>query len=572
MDLSHGSKSSANIRSLGNPFLFTPKNSGFDLEVLPGDNHSSVLGELIGRDGKRVSGSISDTIKALLPENIFRYSPTAGDMAISNRQPSSVQQFLKLSMYLASNNFFGSTTVVSKKIYQWVQHRSNAGLMEYILSIGGPTVEALAENLFRLALDAEDVRTINEMMKFGINPNEHVYRTEEGDCRTPLLQACSMQSLKLVRVLIGGGARLDHPGNEGTENALEYALDGRDEEDELKAHADPELVRILLNAGAVVNPNSGESPLASAADWGHVEVVNLLVSAGADVNIYVQSDYNISTPLMKAIGCEPTIPNGDVISMVRNLLLAGADPQVVAIYGGEAEAPLEAAMKRESIELIQLLLDNGARVTEGSLVQAVHFFDITIMKLLLNSGGKVTELVIERAVEYNPMLVFFLLDTADNIIQTRCKTAAFIKSIECMDMAVIKELGASGAQLIRSSKLKSAIRQVIEAGNMEVLSFLLDEKSEYRTISLESLGTGLWTAICNCRSDIVELLLSSGAHINSGSMTLDESPLLEAISKKDSRLSEQLLVAGAAVNGIEYGFQFKHGVTVTVLPTGDIIH
>jgi ankyrin repeat protein len=326
-------------------------------------------------------------------------------------------------------------------------------------------------------------------------------------------------------------------------------------------------VRILLNAGAVVNPGSGESPLASAADWGHVEVVGLLVSAGADVNIVIGDDDYTSTPLMKAIRCELTIPDGDVISMVRILLLAGADPQGVAIFDGEAETPLEAAMGRESIELIQLLLDNGARVTKGSFVQAVHFCDITVVKLLLNSGGEVTEPVIECAVEYNSMLVFFLLETADNRIKKRCKTAAFIKSIECGEMALIQELRVPGAQLIKNSKLKAAIRQVIKAGNMQVLSFLLDEKSEYRTVSLESLGTGLWTAICNCRNDIVELLLSSGANINSGDNTLDESPLLGAISMKDSKLAKQLLVAGAAVNGtgrIPFADLDRH--TVTVLP------
>ncbi|KFY93237.1 hypothetical protein V498_04525 [Pseudogymnoascus sp. VKM F-4517 (FW-2822)] len=135
-------------------------------------------------------------------------------------------------------------------------------------------------------------------------------------------------------------------------------------------------------------------------------------------------------------------------------------------------------------------------------------------------------------------------------------------------MALIQELVVSGAQLTKNSKLKSAIRQVIEAGNMQVLSLLLDEKSEYRTISLESLGTGLWTAIRNCRHDIVELLLDSGADINSEDRTLKNSSLLEAIRKKDSKLSKQLLVAGAAVNGTDSNNNFRFGFidTVTVLP------
>jgi ankyrin repeat protein len=500
-------------------------------------------------DGRKVTGPLSNTLKALLPENIFLSSPTAVDMAISHRQPSSDLHFLKLSMYLISNNFFGPTTDVSTKVYQWVKHHSNAGLMEYILSIGGPTVEALAEHLFRLALDAEDVRTINKMMKLGINPNEQVCRTEWGTCRTPLLHACDMQSLKLVKALIGGGAKVDHSvGNEDAELVLMFALNCRDEDGKLKAHVDPELVQILLNAGAVINPSSGESPLASAAEWGHVEVVNLLVSAGADVNIAVCDGGSTSTPLINAIGYGSDIPDGEVISVVRILLLAGADPNGVAVYDGQVETPLEAAMRRESIELIQLLLGNGTRVSEQSFVKAVSCCDINVVKLLLNSGGQVTESAVECAVEYNSTMVFFLLEITDKRIKERCKTAALIKSIACGKMALIQELGVSGAQLIQNYKLEAAIRQVITAGNTPVLRFLLDEKSGYRTLSLESLDTGLWTAIKNHRNDIVRLLLGAGANVNSRNGGLYESPLLEAIIKEDSNLAKQLLVAGAAVN------------------------
>ncbi|PMD41131.1 ankyrin [Hyaloscypha variabilis F] len=394
----------------GNPFLFILENSGSDSVVLSQESQFGVLGELTGS----VSGSLSDTIKALLPENIFPGNPTSAHMAISHRQSSSVLHFLKLSMYLISNNFFGPTTDISEKVYQWLQRHSNGGLMEYILSIGGPTVEALAENLFRLALDAEDVGTISKMIKLGINPNEQVYRTKRGTCYTPLLRACGMQSLNLVRALIDGGAKADHQvGNEDIESVLMSAVDGRDKHG-LKPHVDTELVRILLNAGAVVNPGPGESPLSRAVDWGHVEVVDLLVSGGADVNIFVGNGYSNSTPLMTAIKCNPKIPDGDVINMTRTLLLAGADPQRVAIPREKAETPLEVAMARKNIELIQLLLDYGAQVTEQSLFEAVRRCDINVVKLLLNSGGQVTESVIESAVAYNSTLLFFLLDTADD--------------------------------------------------------------------------------------------------------------------------------------------------------------
>jgi ankyrin repeat protein len=470
-------------------------------------------------------------------------------------------------MYLVSNNFFGSTTDVSKKVYQWVKHRSNAGLMEYILSIGGPTVDALIENLFRLVLDAEDIRTINKMMKLGINPNEQVYRTEWGTCCTPLLHACEMQSLVLVRALIDGGAKVDVSlGNEVTESVLMSVLSCRDEDYELKEHVDPELVQILLKAGAVVNPGLGQSPLADAAEWGHVEVVELLVSAGADVNIIVGGDDEYTyTPLSKAMeDYKRDIPDADVISIVRALLLAGADPQVVFITAGVVETSLEIAMPRKSIELIQLLLENGARVTEQSFVRAVRWCDINVVKLLLKFGGQVTESVIECAVENNSTLVFFLLETADDRTKKRCETAALIKSIECGEMDLIHKFGVCGAQLTKTAKLRAAIQQVIERGDTDVLRFLLDEKSGYRTLSLESLDKGLWTAITNGRNDIVELLLIAGANINSTYGTLDESPLLAAIIKKNSKLAKQLLVAGAAVN--ERGPIYPNVIPTTVLP------
>ncbi len=441
--------------------------------------------------------------------------------------------------------------------------------MEYLFSIGGPTAEALAESLFRLAIDGEDVRTVNKLMKLGFDPNEQVYRDRRGSCFTPLHHACKIQSLKLVRALIDGGANVDLSlGNEDTEPILISALDYRDENGELKPHMDPELVKILLNAGAVVNPGLRPSPLENALDWGHVEVVNLLVSAGADVNIYFGDDEYNFTPLVNTIKSERPMP--DVISMVRILLKAGADPQAGGIYEGKHETPLEAAMPSESVELIQLLLENGARVTENSFVEAVRHCEINVVELLLKFGGQVTEPVVECAVESNSTLVFFLLGTADDRTQKRCKTAALIKSIECGDMDLIRKLEASGAQLTKNSQLKLAIGKVIKEGYTHVLRFLLDEESGYRILSLESLDTALYTAIKHDQKDVVELLLMAGANVSHKNFNqLEMSPLLASICKKDSKLAKQLLVAGAAVNGTEHLYLkdfHSFSITTTVLP------
>ncbi|KAH8684351.1 ankyrin repeat-containing domain protein [Tricladium varicosporioides] len=546
----------------GNPFLTIPENSGSDMILLSQDLHSIVLEELIERNGKSVPGSFSETIKAFLPENIFPSNPTAVDMAILQRRPTSVLLFLKLTIYLVSNNFFGPTSVVSKKAYKWIKRHSNACLMKYLLSIGGPTVEALAEGLFRFAIDAEDFHTVKEMMRLGINPNEQVYRDRQGNCCTALNRACKMQSLELARALINGGAKVDvSVGNDDPESVLMSATDGFDENGKPKAHMGAELVQILLAAGAVVNPGLGQSPLINAIKWGHLEIVKLLVSTGADVNILLGGVGYTITPLTEALLCQDHVPDADVIEMVRILLNAGADPHAASM--------LEFAMIRKSIELAQLLLESGARLTKLSFLGAVHFCDINFVKLLLKFGGQVTELVIERAVECNPTLVFFLLETADDRTKKRCETAALIKSIECRRMGLISRLGASGAQLKKTSKLKDAIRKVAEEGDMSVLSFLLDEKSRYRTPCLESLDRALQIAIMNDREEIVELLLTAGVDVNDTGQSLEDSPLSEAIKKKNLHLAKQLLVARAAVNGTQQEGSSRLGViyiTITLLP------
>jgi hypothetical protein len=72
---------------------------------------------------------------------------------------------------------------------------------------------------------------------------------------------------------------------------------------------DVELVRVLLEVGAVVDPGGQESPLGMAAESGHVEGVELLVSEGADVDKVDYIEHGpISTPLLKAVGCQDYIP------------------------------------------------------------------------------------------------------------------------------------------------------------------------------------------------------------------------------------------------------------------------
>jgi ankyrin repeat protein len=534
--------------------------------VLSEDLCSSILDQFIkGADGEEISGSISQTVKALMPENVFSNHPASIQTTVSQGHQSSVLNFLSLTMFLVSNNFLGATADVSKKVYKWVKRRSNAGLLEYLLSISGPTAEALAENLFGLAINDDDVLTIKKIMKLGIDPNEQIYRTQHGLNLTPLQRACEMGSLELVRVLVEAGADVNSTVSDG-DSALTRAVYLFGDDCNPKDLVDTELVRILLRAGAKVNPGYGESPLSKAAQSGHVEVVALLISAGADVN-FLEEEYSV-TPLMEAVGSNKRVPDEDVIAIVRNLLQAGADAQATPIYDIESETVLEAAMWRRNIELIQLLLDGGARVTEFAFVTAVGDCSLDIVKLLLKSGARVTQRVIESAVEGGESeIVLFLLDSAEDNIKERSSSTALIAAVHHGKPDLIEALDASGVQLNSTPKLTAAIEAAADRGDIRLLRLLLGDNSRYRASVTESLGNSLHAAIAKGRNDITEMLLAAGAEVNAETHLKKWSPLLAAIRRKDMHLARKLLAAGAAVN-TEYltNLGFRIRCTATVLP------
>jgi ankyrin repeat protein len=533
--------------------------------VLSEDVCSSILDQFIkGANGEEISGSISQIVKALMPENVFSNHPVSTHMTVPQGHQSSVLNFLNLTMFLVSNNFLGATADVSKKVYKWVKRRSNAGLLEYLLSISGPTAEALAENLFRLAINDDDVLTIKKILKLGIDPNEQIYRTQHGLNLTPLQRACEMGSLELVRVLVEAGADVNSTVSDG-DSALTRAVYLFDDDCNPKDLVDTELVRILLRAGAKVNPGYGESPLSKAAQSGRVEVVALLISAGADVN-FSDGEYN-ETPLMESVQSDE-IPDEDVIAIVRNLLQAGADAQATATYDDENLTVLEVAMWRKNIELIQLLLDGGARITESAFCRAVGRFSLDIAKLLLKAGARVTQSVIESAAKNDESeMVLFLIDSAEDSIKERGSSAALTAAIHHGKTDLIDALDASGVQLNSTPKLTAAIEAAVDRGDICLLRLLLGDNSRYRASVTESLGSSLHAAIANGRNDIIEMLLAAGAEVNAESHLKKGSPLLAAIRRKDMHLARKLLAAGAAVNA-KYLTSLGSGLqcTTTVLP------
>ncbi|EXJ75204.1 uncharacterized protein A1O5_01900 [Cladophialophora psammophila CBS 110553] len=498
--------------------------------------------------------------------------------------------FLNLTLFMVSNKLFTLDSDMSKKVYNWIQRRSDVGVLEYLLSVGGPTAEALAEQFFSLAMEEKDAPTVKRILDSGLNPNE-LRRSNSWYQLTPLQRACELRSLELVRVLLDAGADVNSSlrntksplsylihrivanwDGDGTENWDGDDIENSDIDDiENRNLDDIELVQVLLRAGANVNPPD-ESPLTEVASSCIPKLVAVLLSAGADPN--VSDDHSGTTPLSAAV--QSRGPISDIISIVRHLLQAGAHVNAVTSdCDGETVTVLEAALSSSSVELssssvdlIRILLERGAHVTESALVGAVEVGNLDIVNLFLRSSARVTQKAIKEAARSGQWGIFWhLLDSAEDSIKESNLSDALTAAINRGEKDLVDTLSTSGAKLRSSPGLTAAIQAAASRGDISVLRLLLSDGSKYRATAIESLGCALSVAIAQGKSDVTTLLLTAGADVNDRNTKTESTPLLEAIRQKDAGLSQRLLAAGAEVNTTITNHQgIDHRCTTSALP------
>ena len=178
-----------------------------------------------------------------------------------------------------------------------------------------------------------------------------------------------------------------------------------------------EIMKLLLERGAHVNARDstqqGRTPLHRAAASGHVEAIKLLIEKGGDVYSF---DNTWSTPFIRALGNErhaamkelakygvnivdergltplhrATINGGLKDAIVTLLKLGGKDSMTVV--AGEQGTPLHQAVAEGSKDIVSLLLNEGCPLdlTDPRGVNPLHvaaeYGYTSIVKLLLQRG------------------------------------------------------------------------------------------------------------------------------------------------------------------------------------------
>lgn len=252
-----------------------------------------------------------------------------------------------------------------------------------------------------------DVEAVRAAIADGTDVNRLlVVRSDQMDQATPLMIAAYAGQTAVARALLDAGADVNMTSPGTGDNALVVAsLGGHVEVVRLllEVGAGPnarvsstkplwcavwgghrDVVEVLLKAGANVNDPQGPPPLIAAAKRGNIELIYVLVAAGAKIDAVRPSG---STPLMgtamsgqvealdllitmgadvnaqnadggRAIHCAPGTPNSATV--IRRLVAAGADVDACTITSFTA---LMQAVIVGDLAAVEALLEAGADPT-----------------------------------------------------------------------------------------------------------------------------------------------------------------------------------------------------------------
>eukprot|EP01089_Gocevia_fonbrunei_P016030 TRINITY_DN4880_c0_g1_i2.p1 TRINITY_DN4880_c0_g1~~TRINITY_DN4880_c0_g1_i2.p1 ORF type:complete len:413 (-),score=95.44 TRINITY_DN4880_c0_g1_i2:255-1493(-) len=300
------------------------------------------------------------------------------------------------------------------------------------------------------------------------------------DC-TPLYLACLKGHTEIAQVLIDGKAKVD-----GDSPPI-FAAAGK---------GNTALVKLLLDAGA--NPSAFSSQHAGccalhiAAEKNYVEVVNLLLESGVDVNI--RSVKQQLTPLISASCCGS-------LEAVQVLLNAGADINAQSSTGNTA---LMLAIDRGKIEVALTLIkgkaeleirgqkgwtalhnaasggEKGYKEVAEALLDAgaaVDALSETMLTPLHEAAGKslveIVQLLVDKGANVNARDKFN--NTPLRMCASNAQSFATIETFK----TTVETLLKAGADINAGTTINTtSLHSVVKWGNVEAVQFMLDKGAD----------------------------------------------------------------------------------------------
>jgi ankyrin repeat protein len=296
----------------------------------------------------------------------------------------------------------------------------------------------------------------------------------------------------------------------------------------------------LVNA----KDDRGRTPLHLAAESGHIEIVEFLISSGAEINV---ADVNSNTPL------HYTATAGKV-EAAEFLLAKGAE---VDARNHEKCTPLHLAASFNHKPIMKLLIEKGAEVDSKEyrggtplLLSVWRAGDLEAAKMLVNHGADINVKIegtwvtpIAMAAQYGYRdIVDYFIDKGAAIDEKSRILVRF--SVEKGLVKLFWILAEKGADLnMRTNNGGTFLHAAAEGGSKEIIQLLLKKGFDFK--EPDRYGwTPLHYAAYNNRKEAIELFLEKGA--DSDSRTLSGKSAFNIASEKKFKDILQILVSKGA--------------------------
>jgi ankyrin repeat protein len=344
---------------------------------------------------------------------------------------------------------------------------------------------------------------------------QHVY-TNGGWYGTPLVAALAGRHFQTAKFLHDNGAHLDvhYEGNDTPLHSAAY-------------YGDVEMVQVLLGYGVDVNAQDrGWTPLHDAASNGsrHLRIPNIVQSSrdvtrillehGADVNARRNDN---TTSLHDAARNE----NAEVIPV---LLEHGAN---VGAEDEQGRTPLHEATRNRNVEVVRMLLEHNAdvnaRAKDGStpLLKAAENGSVEVVQMLIKHGANVcaedeegkTPLH-EATRNGNVELVRMLLEhSADVNARTKHGSTPLLMAAESGSVEVVRMLIEHGANAdVKDEGGRTPLHGATGNGSVELVRMLLEHGADVNA-QTNDRSTALLMAAQYGNIEIVRTLLEHGVNV-----------------------------------------------------------
>jgi ankyrin repeat protein len=335
------------------------------------------------------------------------------------------------------------------------------------------------------------------------------------------------------------------------------------------------LVRKCLEKGADADLQSGNGVtlLYSACNKNHIDIAELLISYGANVNQGLNEEYGRNPLLVAAIGehselMKMLIANGAKTGLHLAALQGDIDTVKTFLEQEkfsvnsicEGMTPLCLAAIGGHLKISQLLLDRGAVLDflyyqNTPLYQAAKLNHIELVDLLIDRGSDpnhASTLHIATCRNYQELVKRLIARGVDVNYQDGGGTPLHAAAENGL-REIAELLIANGAQVSAKSKFDAStpLHHAAENGFIEIAELLISNGAQMNAHGGFNSGTPLLYAAEKGHLLMVNLLIHSGANVNSASISLlPSTPLDHARSNGHIEVMQLLKSHGA----IQYGF------------------